>query len=114
MADDEFKKQTPEVYKWAMGAGGFVAAATTASLAFKPETAGYSLSGLILFALLIFIVISLEVGTSKLDESNPLAKNAQLQVKVLSWFATVALNEKVNNCQDEYCWGDVTHATMRR
>jgi hypothetical protein len=89
--DDEFKKQTPGAYKWAMGAGGLVAAATTASLALKPETAGYSLSGLVLFTLLIFVVISLEVGTSKPDESNPLAKNAQLQVKVLSWFATVAL-----------------------
>jgi hypothetical protein len=216
LQNDEFKKQTPGAYKWAMGAGGLVAAATTASLAFKPETAGYSLSGLVLFTLLIFIVISLEVGTSKPDESNPLAKNAQLQVKVLSWFATVALimgaaaimssilfrwpqdmalnedkttnkylasikgydlqssfferrpdeagaweeksrrdktvqhsftedyldphflllsdternvklriptqggmlewslNEKFNNCQDEYCWGDVTYATMRR
>jgi hypothetical protein len=88
---DEFEKQTPSAYKWAVGAGGLVAAATTASLALKPETAGYSLSGLILFTLLIFVVISLEVGTSKPDESNPLARNAQLQVKVLSWFATFAL-----------------------
>ena len=60
----EFERQTPGTYKWAMGAGGLVVAATTAALAFKPETAGYSLSGLILFILLIFVVISLEMGTA--------------------------------------------------
>jgi hypothetical protein len=88
---EPFRRETPGTYKWAMGAGGLVTAATTAVLAIKPDTAGYSLSGLILFILLIFIVISLEVGTAKLDKTNPLAKDAQLQVKVMSWFATWAL-----------------------
>jgi hypothetical protein len=88
---DAFRQQTPGVYKWAMGAGGLVAAATTTSLTFKPDAAGYALSGLILFILLIFIVISLEMGTAKFDVSNPIAKNAQMQVTALSWFATVAL-----------------------
>jgi hypothetical protein len=88
---DEFKQQTPEVYRWAMGAGGLVAAGTTAVLAYKPDTAGYALSGLILFILLIFVVISLERGTAKFDESNPLTKNARWQVQVLSWFSTMAL-----------------------
>jgi hypothetical protein len=87
----EFERQTPGTYKWAMGAGGLVVAATTAALAFKPETAGYSLSGLILFILLIFVVISLEMGTAAPKELTPLAKNAQVQVTVLSWFATIAL-----------------------
>jgi hypothetical protein len=91
LQDQTFRQQTPGVYKWAMGAGGLVAAATTAALSFKPETAGYSLSGLILFILLIFVVISLEMGTAKFDESNPIASNARLQVAVLSWFATIAL-----------------------
>ncbi|WP_027584924.1 hypothetical protein [Bradyrhizobium sp. Ai1a-2] len=89
--EEEFKKQTPGAYKWAVGAGGLVVAATTAALAFKPETAGYSLSGLVLFILLIFVVISLEMGTEKLEGSSPLAKNARIQVTVLSWFATVAI-----------------------
>jgi hypothetical protein len=43
-----------------------VVAATTAALAFKPETAGYSLSGLVLFILLIFVVISLEMAPQSL------------------------------------------------
>jgi hypothetical protein len=87
--EKEFKQQTPGAYKWAVGAGGLVVAATTAALAFKPETAGYSLSGLVLFILLIFVVISLEMGTAKLE--GPLAKNARIQVTVLSWFATIAI-----------------------
>jgi hypothetical protein len=85
---DEFKKETPSTYKWAMGASGLVAVATATTLTLKPETAGYAITGLILFILLIFIVINLEVGTT--PQSNPLAENAQLQVKVLSWFATIA------------------------
>jgi uncharacterized integral membrane protein len=89
--NQEFKQQTPETYKWAMGAGGLVVAATTAALTFKPETAGYSLSGLILFILLIFVVINLELGTATFKGSNPLANNARVQVTVLSWFATLAL-----------------------
>ena len=88
---EEFERQTPGTYKWAMGAGGLVVAATTAALAFKPETAGYSLSGLILFILLIFVVISLEMGTAAPKELTPLARNAQVQVTLLSWFATIAL-----------------------
>jgi hypothetical protein len=87
----KFERQTPETYKWAMGAGGLVVAATTAALTFKPETAGYSLSGLILFILLIFVVISLEMGTAVPKEQTPLARNARLQVRLLSWFATIAL-----------------------
>jgi hypothetical protein len=90
-AEEEFKRQTPGAYKWAVGAGGVVVAATTAALAFKPETAGYSLSGLVLFILLIFVVISLEMGTAKLEGSSPLARNARIQVTVLSWFATIAI-----------------------
>jgi hypothetical protein len=90
-AEQEFKQQTPGAYKWAVGAGGLVVAATTAALSFKPETAGYSLSGLVLFILLIFVVISLEMGTTKLEGSNPLARNARVQVTVLSWFATIAI-----------------------
>ena len=89
--EEEFKQQTPGAYKWAVGAGGLVVAATTAALAFKPETAGYSLSGLVLFILLIFVVISLEMGTTKLEGSSPLARNARIQVTVLSWFATLAI-----------------------
>jgi hypothetical protein len=88
--NESFRRETPGTYKWAMGAGGLVTAATTAVLAIKPDTAGYSLSGLILFILLIFIVISLEVGTSKPDKTNPLAEDALLQVKVMLWFATWA------------------------
>src|SRR5262249_54634323 len=87
----EFKQQKPETYKWTMGAGGLVVDATTAALTFKPETAGYSLSGLILFILLIFVVISLEMGTAPLAEGNPLAQNARAQVTLLSWFSTLAL-----------------------
>jgi hypothetical protein len=87
----EFERQTPATYKWAMGAGGLAGAATTAALAFKPETAGYSLSALILFILLIFVVISLEMGTAAPKELSPLAKNARVQVTLLSWFATIAL-----------------------
>jgi hypothetical protein len=87
----EFERQTPGTYKWAMGAGGLVVAATTAFLAFKPETAGYSLSGLVLFILLIFVVISLEMGTAAPKELSPLAKSARAQVTLLSWFATFAL-----------------------
>ena len=89
--EEEFKLQTPGAYKWAVGAGGLVVAATTAALSFKPETAGYSLSGLVLFILLIFVVISLEMGTGKLEGSSPLARNARVQVTVLSWFATIAI-----------------------
>jgi len=85
---DEFKRETPSTYRWAMGASGLVAVATATTLTLKPETAGYAITGLILFILLIFIVINLEVGTT--PQSNPLAQNAQLQVKVLSWFATIA------------------------
>ena len=88
---EEFKRQTPGAYKWAVGAGGLVVAATTALLAFQPETAGYSLSGLVLFILLIFVVISLEMGTTKLEDSNPLARSARRQVTLLSWFATLAI-----------------------
>ena len=90
-AQEEFKRQTPGAYKWAVGAGGLVVAATTALLAVQPETAAYSLSGLVLFILLIFVVISLEMGTAKLEDSNPLAKNARRQVTLLSWFATLAI-----------------------
>ena len=88
---EEFKRQTPGAYKWAIGAGGLVVAATTALLPFQLETAGYSLSCLVLFILLIFVVISLEMGTAKLEDSNPLAKSARRQVMLLSWFATVAI-----------------------
>jgi hypothetical protein len=89
--NEEFRRQTPEVYKWAVGAGGLVIAATTAALAFKPETAGYSLSGLILFILLIIVVINLEMGTAKQDESNSLAKMARMQVTILSCVTTFSI-----------------------
>jgi hypothetical protein len=89
---DEFKSQTPETYKWVIGAGGVITAATTALLAYKPETAGYSLSATILFILLVFIVIGVEKGTSQLDTTNPVAKAAKIQVIFLSWFATISLS----------------------
>jgi hypothetical protein len=88
--DKKFKKQTPGTYKWVAGASGLVTAATAVSLSVAPEAAGYALAGLILFILLMFIVVSLEIGTTALDSTNPLAPNARLQVKVLSWFATIA------------------------
>jgi hypothetical protein len=121
--EEEFKQQTPGAYKWAVGAGGLVVAATTAALAFKPETAGYSLSGLVLFILLIFVVISLEMGTTKLEGSSPLARNARIQVTerhmkiriptqggMLEW----SFNDKFNECDTQYCWGDVAEAMMIR
>jgi hypothetical protein len=86
----EFKAQTPQTYKWATGAAGIVAAAVAAASAIKPETAGYSLAALVLFVLAVFIVISVEAGTTANVQTNPTAKNAQLQVFVLSWFATIA------------------------
>lgn len=87
----EFKQQTPNTYKWALGASGVVAVATTAALSVAPEVAGYALAGLMFFILLMFIVVNLEIGTTAVADTNPLARNAQLQVKVLSWFATIAL-----------------------
>ena len=89
--DKEFRQQTPSTYKWAVGASGLVAAATAVSLTVAPEAAAYALAGLILFILLMFIVVSLEIGTTALANTNPLAQNAQSQVKVLSWFATISL-----------------------
>jgi hypothetical protein len=86
----EFKAQTPQTYKWAIGAAGLVAAAATAASAIKPEAAGYSLGALVLFVLAVFIVISLEAGTTASVQANPIAKNAQYQVWVLSWFSTIA------------------------
>jgi hypothetical protein len=38
----------------------------------------------------VFIVISLEAGTNASVQANPIAKNAQYQVWVLSWFSTIA------------------------
>ncbi|PSO21756.1 hypothetical protein [Bradyrhizobium sp. MOS003] len=87
----QFKEQTPNTYKWALGASGLVAVATTAALSIVPEVAGYAMAGLLFFILLMFIVVNLEIGTTTIASTNPLAQNAQLQVKVLSWFATVAL-----------------------
>lgn len=87
----QFKEQTPNTYKWALGASGVVAVATTAALSIAPEVAGYAMAGLMFFILLMFIVVNLEIGTTAIADTNPLAQNAQLQVKVLSWFATVAL-----------------------
>ncbi|MCP3387398.1 hypothetical protein NLM27_01205 [Bradyrhizobium sp. CCGB12] len=75
----------------ALGASGVVAVATTAALSVVPEVAGYALASLMFFILLMFIVVNLEIGTAAVAETNPLARNAQLQVKVLSWFATIAL-----------------------
>lgn len=89
VANQQFKEQTPNTYKWALGASGVVAVATTAALSIAPEVAGYAMAGLMFFILLMFIVVNLEIGTTA--NANPLAQNAQLQVKVLSWFATVAL-----------------------
>lgn len=86
-----FREQAPNTYKWALAASGLVAVATTAVLSVAPELAGYALVGLMFFILLIFIVINLEIGTAATAGANPLAPNAQLQVKVLSWFATIAL-----------------------
>jgi hypothetical protein len=87
--NEKFKQQAPSTYKWAVGASGVVAAATVVSTTVLPEAAGYALSCLILFILLMLIVVNLEIGTTAL--ANPLAQNAQLQVKVLSWFAAIAL-----------------------
>jgi hypothetical protein len=87
--NQEFRQETPNTYKWALGASGLVAVATTAVLSIAPEVAGYALAGLMFFILLMFIVVNLEIGTAA--NTNPLAQNAQLQVKVLSWFATIAL-----------------------
>ncbi|MET3991032.1 hypothetical protein ABIB94_001446 [Bradyrhizobium sp. JR7.2] len=89
VANQQFKEQTPNTYKWALGASGVVAVATTAALSIAPEVAGYAMAGLMFFILLMFIVVNLEIGTTA--NANPLAQNARLQVKVLSWFATVAL-----------------------
>jgi hypothetical protein len=87
--DKKFKEQTPNTYKWAVGTSGLVAAATAVSVSIAPEASGYALACLILFILLMFIVVNFEIGTTTL--TNPLADNARLQVKVLSWFATIAL-----------------------
>ena len=87
----EFKKQTPSTFKWSVGASGIVAAAAAVSGSVAPEAAGYALAALILFILLMIIVVNLEIGTAARASASPLAQNAQLQVKVLSWFATVAL-----------------------
>jgi hypothetical protein len=88
--DEEFKQQTPSIYKWAVGTSGLATAASAVSSSVAPETAGYALAGLVIFTLLMFIAANFEIGTTAVTNTNPLAQNARLQVKVLSWFATVA------------------------
>jgi hypothetical protein len=82
LKDQNFKQQTPNTYRWALGASGVVAAATTATFSIKPDVAGYALAGLVLFILLMLVVVVLETGTTN--------NGTTLQVKVLSWFAVVA------------------------
>jgi hypothetical protein len=82
LRNQEFKQQTPNTYKWALGASGVVAAATPATLSIEPDVAGYALAGLVLFILLMLVVVVLETGTTD--------KGPTLQVKVLSWFAVVS------------------------
>ncbi|MGY4378891.1 hypothetical protein ACVWZ3_006530 [Bradyrhizobium sp. i1.3.6] len=73
VANQQFKEQTPNTYKWALGASGVVAVATTAALSIAPEVAGYAMAGLMFFILLMFIVVNLEIGTTA--NANPLAQN---------------------------------------
>ena len=41
-------------------------------------------------------------------------RNVKIRIPTQGGMLQWSLNEKFNNCQYEYCWGDVWHATMRR
>ena len=88
--NSNFREQTPNTYKWATGASGLVGVATAVAVSVAPEVAGYTLTGLVLFILLIFIVVNLEIGTTAGPAANDYTATARFQVKVLSWFATIA------------------------